>query len=290
MSTRGSVTVTSSLDELAHAIERYRSEQVEYLGIHGGDGTIHHTLTALIRGYADQPLPRIIVLRGGTMNTLAHGLGIKGATGEARALLAYLVACLEAGTAPQLTRRFVVKVGDRYGLIFGNGIMYSFAKEYYGRGTPNPWSAAQLLARVVASAVTGGAFSRRLLQPFTARISADGATWPVTEFLTIAVASVPEAGYGFAMLPHATDGLDGLAVTGIHTTPRKLVAEMPKMYFRRPLRPDRCTLATTRSFTIDADTEVGYTIDGDCYLDQARIEISAGPQVEIVVPAEPPAS
>jgi diacylglycerol kinase (ATP) len=276
---RGEVAVTQSLAELDAAVARFRDAGVELFGIHGGDGTIHHTLTALIRGYGPRPLPRLLVLRGGTMNTLAHGLGIKGRQGEAAQLLAR---ALEGNSA--VTRRHVVKAGERYCLIFGNGIMYTFAKEYYDRGTPQPWTAAQLLSRVVGSAVVGGPLARRLLAPWHARITSDGITWPTTQFLTIAVASVPEAGYGFAMLPHATDNLDGLAVTAVHTTPRELVAELPKMLLRRPLNPDRCTLATTQRLTLDAATPVGYTLDGDCYLDAARIEISAGPRVEIVVP------
>jgi diacylglycerol kinase (ATP) len=276
---RGEVAVTHSLVELDAAVARFRDAGVELFGMHGGDGTIHHTLTALIRGYGTRPLPRLLVLRGGTMNTLAHGLGIKGRHGNASRLL---VRALER--EPKVTRRYVVNVGDRYCLIFGNGIMYTFAKAYYDLGTPQPWTAAQLLSRVVGSAVVGGPLARRLLAPWRARITSDGVTWTTTEFLTIAVASVPEAGYGFAMLPHATDGLDGLAVTAVHTTPRELVAELPKMLLGRPLRPDRCTLATTRRFVLEADAPVGYTLDGDCYIDAARIEISAGPQVEIVIP------
>lgn len=282
---RGSVAVTASSAELAAAIERFRGERVEFLGIHGGDGSIHHTLTALIRGYAGQPLPRIVLLRGGTMNTLARGLGVRGSRGAGPALLADLVARGARGGAPRLTRRHVVRVGERYGLIFGNGVMHAFAREHYARGTPGPWSAAQLLSRVIGSALVGGPLARRLVRAFTGRIELDGRPLPRTDFLTLAVASVPEAGYGFALLPHATDALDGLAVTAIHASPRALVAELPRMLARRPLSPERCTLAIARGVTLVADTPVGYTLDGDCYVGDARTEIAAGPRLEIVVPA-----
>jgi len=278
------VTVTATAAELAAAVERYRDDRVEYLGIHGGDGSIHHTLTALIRGYAGRDLPRLIVLRGGTMNTLARGLGIRGRHGAGPAILADVVARLQRGAVPHTTRRFTVKVGDRYGLIFGNGVMYAFAKHYYELGTPQPWSAAQLLSRVVGSAMIGGPLAGDLVRSFDARLLIDGAVSPYASFLTVAVASVPEAGYGFALLPHAVDGLDGLAVTAIHTSPRALVAEMPKMLLRRPLRSDRCTLSTAHAVRVEANAPVGYTLDGDCYLDESHIEITAGPRVEIVVP------
>jgi diacylglycerol kinase (ATP) len=278
-----SVSVTSTPAELAAAVERYRGEEVEYLGIHGGDGTIHHTLTALVHGYAGRDLPRLVVLRGGTMNTLARGLGIRGRQAKAPTLLADVVRDLERGAPPRVTNRFAVKVGERYGLIFGNGVMYEFAKHYYAGGTPQPWTAARLLARVVGSALVGGHLARHLVRSFAARLVVDGKASRAS-FLTIAVGSVPEAGYGFALLPHAVDGLDGLAMTAIHASPRALVAEMPKMLLRQPLRPDRCTLATARSVRIEADAPVGYTLDGDCYLDESHVEITTGPRLAIVIP------
>lgn len=282
---RGIVAATASLVELEAALARFRGEGIEVLGIHGGDGTIHHTLTAAMRIYGGAPLPRLAILRGGTMNTLARGLEIRGEAGAAHRLLGHLADCLEAGRTPRLTRRHLVKVGDRYGLIFGNGVMYHFAKEYYAQGKPHPWSGAQLLSRLVASVLLGGPLARQLLLPFDARVTVDGGAWTARRFLTIAAAAVPEAGYGFAMLPHARDGLDGLAVTGIHTSARGLVAELPKMYFDAPFDPARCTKATTRRLVISSDRPMGYTIDGDLYRAGAQLEIEAGPQVEIALPA-----
>jgi diacylglycerol kinase family enzyme len=279
------VTTTTSLADLDRALERYRRAGIEFLGIHGGDGTIHHTLTAAIRAYGADPLPRVVLLRGGTMNTAASGLDIRGRRGAAHAIVAHLVACVDAGVPPRVTRRRTVKVGDRHGLIFGNGVMYQFAKAYYDQGRPHGWSGAQLLSRAVMSALVGGPLARLLLLPFTARVTADGETWPHTRFLCIAAASVPEAGYGFTPLPQAVDGLDRLAVTGFHTSPRGLVAELPRMYFKTPLSAHRCTVTTARQLTITSDTPLGYTIDGELYLDGPRMDISAGPELEIVLPA-----
>ena len=285
LGTRGAVTATASLAELEPTIERYRQAGIEILGIHGGDGTIHHTLTAAIRVYGARPLPRLAILRGGTMNTVASGLDIRGPRGAAHELLTHLVRCVDAGIAPRTTRRRVVKIGERYGLIFGNGVMYQFAKAYYDQGRPHRWSGAQLLSRAVLSALIGGPLARLLLRPFTARVTIDGAPWQHDRFLTIAVASVPEAGYGFTPLPQAVDGLDRLAVTGIHTSPRGLVAELPRMYLRTRLHPARCTTTTARHLTITSDAPLGYTIDGDLYLDGPRMEISAGPEVQFVLPS-----
>ena len=41
----------------------------------GGDGTIGGTLTPLVEKWGSEPLPRIAVVAGGTVNTIAHSLG-----------------------------------------------------------------------------------------------------------------------------------------------------------------------------------------------------------------------
>jgi len=79
-----SVVQTQGLDELPGALDRLlRERRHNVLAICGGDGTIHHTLNALVK-YIQAPslgesvprrLPKILLLRGGTMNILAHALG-----------------------------------------------------------------------------------------------------------------------------------------------------------------------------------------------------------------------
>src|SRR3954447_13253606 len=78
----GTAEATRSIDDLYRVCEQFRDERIEVLGISGGDGTLHHTLTAMIKTYGEKELPTIAVLRGGTMNTVANSLGIKGETGK----------------------------------------------------------------------------------------------------------------------------------------------------------------------------------------------------------------
>ncbi len=62
----GQAEATRSLDDLHRACEDFHRERIDILGISGGDGTLHHTLTAMIRAYGTEPLPPIAILRGGT--------------------------------------------------------------------------------------------------------------------------------------------------------------------------------------------------------------------------------
>ena len=47
------------------------------IAVHGGDGTLHRTITALGRAFGDDPIPPIAILCGGTMNVVATSLGIR---------------------------------------------------------------------------------------------------------------------------------------------------------------------------------------------------------------------
>src|SRR5687768_275022 len=76
---RGQLEITNTLADLERVAHEFREKKIHTLAISGGDGTICRTLTALIHAYGEVPLPRVALLRGGTINVLANNLGIKGA-------------------------------------------------------------------------------------------------------------------------------------------------------------------------------------------------------------------
>ena len=65
---------TASLDDLPAAAESLFADGIELLGINGGDGTVHLTLTALLRAAAGRPLPALALLPGGTTSMSARGV------------------------------------------------------------------------------------------------------------------------------------------------------------------------------------------------------------------------
>src|SRR5262249_53371275 len=61
LGTHGTAEATKSLDDLYRVAEEFKKERIDILGISGGDGTLHHTLTAVIQTYGDQPLPLVAI-------------------------------------------------------------------------------------------------------------------------------------------------------------------------------------------------------------------------------------
>src|SRR6187402_688216 len=86
----GVVRAATDKDELARIAEDFRRLKIDVLGISGGDGTNHVTLTGFLEVYSDEPLPPVAFLRGGTMNTVANAIGVP--KGRPDGLLASLIA------------------------------------------------------------------------------------------------------------------------------------------------------------------------------------------------------
>src|SRR5476651_731789 len=85
----GIVRAVHSLDDLHRAAEDFKALSIDVLGISGGDGTNHVTITGFLNVYGARALPQLAFLRGGTMNTVANSVGVR--RGKPEGLLGRLI-------------------------------------------------------------------------------------------------------------------------------------------------------------------------------------------------------
>jgi diacylglycerol kinase (ATP) len=279
----GTAEATRSLDDLYRVCEEFKKERIDILGISGGDGTMHHTLTAMIKTYGEQPLPPVAILRGGTMNTIANSLGIRGETPK---LLFELVDKHRRGLGEQLQifERELLQVGDKYGFIFGNGIIYNFLHEYYSTGNPSPSTAAKLILSAAASTLTRGALSQRIYRRFRARVIADGDPWACEDFITVAAAVVQQIGLGFKPFYRCDERPGSFAVLGIHTSAFGFVTELQRIHAGRPMRRDKVIDAIAREVVFQplTDEKLEYIVDGDTYTEGGDLVLRTGPRLRFI--------
>jgi diacylglycerol kinase family enzyme len=281
----GEVKDASTLEELDAAVAQFKDAGIDLLGVNGGDGTGHLVLTAFAEAYGDRPLPRLALLRGGTMNTVAHSHDLRGSP---ESILRHILARRRNGGDVRVVERDLLRVqGEgvptRYGFIFGTGMVVTFLEAYYGTGRPTPATAAVLLGRTIGSAVVGGKFATRLVRRDPARVTADGEDWPDQSYLSILAASVPQIGFGFAPCARCDEQPGFFHAVGVTASPLQLVADIPAIYLGRPWRRSLAMDAVARELTIDTGGPVSYTIDGDLYESQGPVRITTGPAIEIVV-------
>jgi diacylglycerol kinase family enzyme len=279
---RGVPEATKSLEDLYRAAEAFKKERIDILAINGGDGTIHVTLSALIKTYGDdQPLPMVAILRGGTMNTIANSLGVKGETSE---LLFNVVDKYHTREEFQTVTKRVLKVGDTYGCIFGNGLIYNFLSLYYGTGKPSPGVAAQVLARGIFSSLIRGPYSKKLFRRFRAQITVDGQTWAREDFTTVAASCVEQIGLGFKPFYRVRENPDRFAVLGIHVpSALSMVFELPRIMRGLPMRRDKVIDAAASEVIFRSDEDLAYTVDGDTYVSGRELALTSGPPVRFIV-------
>ena len=252
----GTAEATRSLDDLYRVCEEFKKERIEILGISGGDGT---------------------------MNTIANSLGIKG---EAPRLLFELVDKHRRGLGAELQifEQEVLQIGDKYGFIFGNGIIYNFLHEYYATGKPSPSTATKLIAAAAASTMISGDLARRIYRRFHARVVADGDTWACEDFITVAAAVVEQIGLGFKPFYRCNEQPGRFAVLGIHTNAFGFVSDLPRILAGRPMRRDKVIdqVASEIVFTSLESDKLEYIIDGDTYVGDETLTLKTGPRLRFV--------
>jgi diacylglycerol kinase family enzyme len=287
---RGEVADAATPQELARALERFRKAGISVLGVSGGDGTGHRVLTALVESWAGAPLPRLALLRGGSMNTVARANGVRGSP---ESVLASLLVRERTGIPHPTVERELLRVeadgaAPGYGFLFVSGCAATFLDAYYDSGHPSPWTAAWLLARAAASALVGGPFARRLARRDPIRVVADGEEWPGEAYLGVAAGTVPELGLGFRTFGRCAEQPGFFHAVGVTGSPAAVAAALPRLRLGKPWRRRLAFDAVVRDLELELPAPMRFTVDGDLYRAERAVRVRTGPPVQIVVDRPPP--
>lgn len=278
----GALRETRSLAELDEAMQGFRRAGIDILAINGGDGSLHLTLTSMVKVFGGAPLPKIAILRGGTLNTVSNGIGVRG---NPRSILQRVVRKVRAGEALATKPVKLLRVEERYGFIFGNGLVANFLDAYYGTGDPSPATAARLLAVGIGSSLLRGEFARRLFDRVKARISFDGEEQDTRDVLTLAIATVPEVGLGFTPWYRCDEDPSRMQALLVKGSPLGFVSQLPAIYAGKPIKPTRATDRLVEHIRIEAETLPAFTLDGDLYKPKTggHMDIRVGPRLEVIL-------
>jgi diacylglycerol kinase (ATP) len=288
----GIVREARSRDELHRIAEDFKALSIDVLGISGGDGTNHVTITGFLNVYGARALPQLAFLRGGTMNTVANSVGIRRGKPEGllgRLIRAYAHRALEP--LANVERRVMRIVGEagraepNYGFTFGTGVVYGFLAEYYAGGEPSPLVAAKTLARGIGSTLVQGEMIKRMARPFRGSVELeDGTVWPERDYLAVAAGTIDHIGLNFRPFYRYAERDESFHALGIHASPLQFVGELPRIWRAEGMRDGRTyESCSTRMIVRSADGTMRYMIDGDLHTTQGEVEVTVGPRVKIVV-------
>lgn len=263
------------------ALAGLRRDDVELVAVNGGDGTLAHVLTALCRAW-DEELPPIAILRGGTMNTVAHGIGLRGSPEQ------ILARRLRPGPQPVVTRH-LMRIQDgaglpRYGFLFGNGVISNFLEVYYQYPRPGPRIGAWVLIRAMLSALVGGAFARRLTRPTEIEVELDGQVWPLRRFMAVAAGTVDDLGLGFRAFGRVVAAPGRLQALGFGCSAAALALRIPGTLWARPWRHPAIIDQLGARLVLRGEEPIAYMVEGDFFRGGREVSVEVGPAVRLACP------
>lgn len=280
---RGVVAESRNIEDVPAIARSFRAQDVDVLGIVGGDGTAGITAKAFLEVYNDRPMPPLAMLRGGTMNTVANSLGLSRGRPEKR--LKQLLAASSNGRTLRVVHRRTLAANGRIGFLFGTGVFRHFLTAYYEAGgdDPSARTAVETIARAAASAMIRGPFVKRITAPIMAQVEVDGDLWPARPYMALNAGTVAEVGLGFKVFHLCEQGSVGFHFLSMHGDAAQIVRDMPRVWRGRGMRPVNGRNILAQRVVIRTDSgRVPHMVDGDLYTSEGPLEVTVGPTLPIV--------
>jgi len=276
----GETTLVGDGYVLTDRLRKWQADGLDLLAISGGDGTVQRVVDEVLSVWAGRPLPRILLLHGGTAGIVARE---SGHSDPLQAVQNLRMALQE--DRPILTERLpILKVGHRHTLSFGLGVFQRLSEAYVTYGRQVALSHSWLGARVLTSYLTRGPFARKALAPCHCRIRIDGREYPAGCFVGLYACTIKRIS-GFHPLAEVDCPDGAFRIVGIRHSAANRIIRHVWQYLRgdEEQLSDVLLLCGTRSMTVEPENGiVQYMADGETYAEPGSLEICIGPELKVV--------
>lgn len=276
---KGSCKLTKDIMDIPEIIHEFKEKKIDILGISGGDGTNHCTLTTLINEYGDAPLPKIAFLRGGTMNAIANALGIHGSPEQ---ILSNLIFKYHEEQEFETTQVNILNVNGKYGFLFGMGLISRFIERYY-ENKGGPLAAFWLFVKVGFETLFNCGRAPEMYERFDAQVTVDGKSWDFKNYTFIDAGTMESFCFGFKPLYNARKKPDYFHVMGCTATPRGVLSTLPRTLLSKPQLKKYYEDSIAQKVTIKLNKPMTYMMDGDMQAAIDVINLEIGPRVTIII-------
>ena len=273
----GRVYETRSIDELPRVAEEFIERDLDVLAVNGGDGTTHIAITNFIPVYGDRPLPKLLSLRGGTMNTISKSIKHKGTCEN---ILASIVKKVRNDEPLDIVYQPTLKINDRYGFLWGYGVVGNFLEAYYKGTTLGTVQAVKVVSRIIFSAIFRTQFAKDLFAPSPTRLTIDGKTMDLPDCRVVLSAAIKEFGLGAKLTYRAYEKPGHIHLRATEKTPFRIVPWIPNLFMGRPIPGIMDEVVT--EFVAETEKKMPYTIDGELYRDTKIFRVRAGPIIRVI--------
>lgn len=277
---------TATLVELEAVAGRIAARGSDLVVLCGGDGSFMAGVTALARAFGEERLPRLALLPGGTVATVARNWGMAGDP------IARLERLLRDRDGLRFTPRPTLRVSgstggvadERLGFIFGTGLVASFFEVYYARGAGGYAGAAQIVARIFVESFWGGPLARRVLDPLPCVIEVEGRKLAPEAWSLVCAAVVRDLGIHMLVTYRAGEDPERPHLVASPLSSAELGPRAPLVLAGRSIRGRGHFDDLARDFVVRFPGGPGpYVLDGDI-LRADEVRVSAGPRIRVAEP------
>ena len=280
------VRTTRDLDEVDKVIGDFKAAGVYCIGASGGDGSLHHVLSRIIKIYHPEPPPPFLILKGGTMNNISMTIGLKG---DGFKILKRLRNRLEKDEPIQTYVRDTLRVKDKIGFIFGMGVVTTFLNQVYNQKEKGFVSNIKTLRDMFAEALMDPP-EKKIFTSVKVRSRVDDKLLSFDEITALLIGTVEHTGHiaklNFTPTRRATDQDLTMHAVISALSPRDLMRNIGKLRKGVAIKNERHFDGLIKTLRITsnegADSPIPYTIDGDLYHSQGELLLEMGPQIELV--------
>lgn len=278
--------LSESLEELQTLAHRIASRGSDYVFLSGGDGSFMAGVTALSRAFGEQKIPRLALLPGGTVATVARNWGFSGNPERC------LQSLLEHRDQLRTSRRPTLRVisthkgaqQTRIGFIFGTGLVAKFFDVYYAEGAKGYSGAARIVARIFAESFVGGSYARRVLDPMACTLEVNGQPLAQDAWSLICAAVVRDLGIHMQVTYRAGEELSRPHLIASSLPPHQLGPRAPLVLAGKSIGGKGHFDDLVDEFRIRFPKAGHFVLDGDILVAQ-EIHVRAGPPIDVVNPS-----
>lgn len=281
----GNLELTNSLADLARVAQKFKDSDIAVVAVNGGDGTINRTLTAMIQAYGEKPLPKFLILRGGTINVLAENIGV---SGNPEQILVRYIESLSGLRPSTITTYRTLCVGGHYGFLFGNGLVANYLEEFYKNKT-GPLGAIWLIVKIHFWYLWSFEKFRKLIGEWTYKLTygPNNAIQITQKTIAVMASTVEKMPLGPKLFPLARRSLDEFQFFSLNISARAIVWRLPLAFIRNGEGESFGKLShVTKKLILESaeGRRQKYTLDGELFTSEdGKLEISLGPLVDLVV-------
>ena len=287
---KGHFEVTKSLTELEEVCKDFKLRGINLIGIVGGDGTVSLVLSYIYKIYGPQNLPKILLLKSGTINFLASNLDLKRPALET--LKRFLELESKGVSIPEKKYYTLLVNNQRLGFVYGSGLISAFLSEFY-KNKKGPLKAITHAGKLALDALFWGKIngnSENISRSYPMKITTKPESFSTESYESynlILASTVPKLAFGFHLFRNIDTNIESAQLMTANVKKTKLVGLLKNIVLGAdPTKFKGVGTLNFNSLEITSPEEQFVSLDGDLIELPAdkKNTLSIGPQFTFCVP------